>query len=115
MTAARDINSAPSAKKRGRVPTTPEEREKRLQNMAYDLAEDQLASGKASSQLMTLLIKGGGIREQREMEKLENENRLLQARIEGLQSAVRLEESIEAALEAFRTYTGESLDEDPDD
>lgn len=109
-----DATPSGARKGRGRVPTTPEEREKRLQNMAYDLAEDQLASGKASSQLMTLLIKGGGIREQRELEKLDHENRFLKARIEGLESAVRVEASIEAALEAFKTYTGERS-EDPDD
>lgn len=109
-----DANPSGARKGRSRVPTTPEEREKKLQNMAYDLAEEQLASGKASSQLMTLLIKGGGIREQREMEKLSSENRLLNARIESLESTARLEESIGAALEAFKTYTGESFD-DPDD
>ena len=102
------------ARKRGRVPSSPEEREKRLQNMAYDLAEDQLASGKASSQLMTLLIKGGGIREQKELEEKDAQIRLLNARIEGLESAVRLEASIEEALEAFKTYTGESFG-DPDE
>jgi hypothetical protein len=109
--AARDINSAPSVRKRGRPATTPEDREKQLQNKAYDLAERQLDAGTASSQVITMLIKGGGVREQLELERLQNENRLLNARIEQLQSAVRLEGLMEEALLAFRSYTGESPEE----
>jgi hypothetical protein len=84
MAAARDISSAPSARKRGRPATTPEEREKLLQSKAFDLAEKQLDSGNASSQIISMLIKGGGVREQLE------------------------------ALNAFRSYTGESSEEDFD-
>ena len=111
---ARDINSAPS-KRRSRVQTTPEEREKYLQSLAFDVAEQQLKSGKASSQVITQLMKGGGVREQLELERLRNENRLLNARIEGMESAARMEASIEAALEAFRAYSGGPVDSDPDD
>jgi hypothetical protein len=114
MAAARDISSAPSARKRGRPATTPEEREKLLQNKAFDLAEKQLDSGNASSQIISMLIKGGGVREQLELERLRNENRLLNARIDGLESAVRLEGLMEEALNAFRSYTGESSEEDFD-
>jgi hypothetical protein len=114
MAAARDISSAPSARKRGRPATTPEEREKLLQSKAFDLAEKQLDSGNASSQIISMLIKGGGVREQLELERLRNENRLLNARIDGLESAVRLEGLMEEALNAFRSYTGESSEEDFD-
>jgi hypothetical protein len=99
-------------KKRGRPATTPEEREKQLQNKAFDLAEKQLDAGTASSQVISMLIKGGGVREQLELERLRNENRLLNARIEGMEAAIRLEESIEAALEAFKTYTGDRSEVD---
>lgn len=95
-------------RKRGRPATTPEAREKMLQNLAFDLAEKQLREGTASSQLTTQLIKGGGVREQLELERLQNENRLLNARIDGLESAVRLEGLMEEAITAFRTYTGET-------
>jgi hypothetical protein len=114
--AARDISTAPSAKRRGRprTATTPEEREKQLQNKAFDLAERQLDAGTASSQVITALMKGGGVREQLELEKLRRENVLLQARAEAMENAVRIEVTIEAALEAFRTYSGDvpSPDED---
>lgn len=109
--AAAATSGAP--RKRGRPATTPEAREKYLQNLAFDLAEKQLIEGTASSQLTTQLIKGGGVREQLEMERLRNENRLLNARIDGLESAVRLEGLMEEALDAFRSYTGESgVDQD---
>lgn len=101
-------------KRRGRPATSPEEREKQLQSMAYDVAEEQLRVGKASSQLITLLIKGGGAQGALELEKLRNENRLLNARIDGLHAAEKLEASIEEALLAFKTYTGDFAD-DPDD
>lgn len=103
-----------AAPKRGRPATTPEDREMQLQNLAYDLAEEQLRSGKASSQVITMLMKSGSTREQIEIDKLRSEKRLLEARIEGLESAARMEASIEAALEAFKTYTGDEpgLDDD---
>jgi hypothetical protein len=103
-----------AAPKRGRPATTPEDREMQLQNLAYDLAEEQLRSGKASSQVITMLMKSGSTREQIEIDKLRSEKRLLEARIEGLESAARMEASIEAAMEAFKTYTGEEpgLDDD---
>jgi hypothetical protein len=101
-----------ATKKEGRPATTPEEREKQLQNLAYDLAEKQLRAGTASSQLTTQLLKGGGIREQLEMERLRNENRLLIARVEGMEAMTRIEDKIEAALEAFRSYSPSSDDDD---
>lgn len=110
---ARDINSAPS-KKRGRAQSTPEEREKYLQNLAFDEAERQLLEHKASSQVITQLMKGGGVRESLELEEKRQQIRLLNARIEGMESAVRMEASIEAALEAFRSYRP-TLSDEPDD
>lgn len=107
-------NPSDPPKKRGRPATLPEEREKQLQNKAFDLAEKQLDAGTASSQVITALMKGGGVREQLELEQLRNNNRLLNARIESMESAVRMEASIEAALEAFKSYRGE-ISYDPDD
>jgi len=111
MAAARDIKSAPSARKRGRPATTPEEREKQLQNKAYDLAERQLDDGTASSQIITQLLKGGGAREQLELKQKEAEIRLLNARIESLEAASRFEEKLEAAMIAFTIYEGKDEDE----
>lgn len=109
--------SVPSGKpkQRGRTASTPEEREKQLQNKAFDLAEKQLDAGTASSQVISMLIKGGGVREQLELDKVRNENRLLNAKIEGMESLTRMQASVEAAFEAFRTYHGEPLEDEHDD
>lgn len=114
--AARDISTAPSAKRRGRprTATTPEEREKQLQNKAFDLAEKQLDAGTASSQVITALMKGGGVREQLELEKLRGEVELLRARAEQMENAARIEITIEAAVDAFRTYNGDPPTPDED-
>lgn len=109
-----DANPSGVPRKRGRPATTPEDQEKKLQNMAYDLAEQQLQSGKISSQIQALLMKGGSQREQLELERLKNENRLLNARIDGLESAVRLEALMGEALDAFRSYQGTSDNDDVD-
>lgn len=108
---------APSGtpKQRGRVASSPEEREKQLQNKAFDLAERQLDQGTASSQVISMLIKGGGIREKLELDKVRNENRLLNAKIEGMESLTRMQASVEKAFEAFRTYTGEPVEDEHDD
>lgn len=110
--AAKESSETP--KRRGRAQSTPEEREKYLQNLAFDLAEEQLLKKTASSQVITQLMKGGGVREQLELKEKEAQIRLLNARIDGLESAVRMEASIEAALEAFKSYQP-SRSDDPDD
>jgi hypothetical protein len=104
--------SSGAPKKRGRPATTVEEREQRLQNLAYDVVEKQLRSGDVSSQLLTLLLKGGSRQGALELENLETTNRLLRARIESMESMARMEASIEEAMEAFRTYTGDYDDHD---
>ena len=91
---------------------TPEARENQLVSLAVDLAEKQLIEGTASSQVITHYLKLGSTKEKLEREKLEQENELLRARTEALQSAQRVEELYTNALNAMRTYSGK---ENPDD
>lgn len=92
--------------------TTPEGRENQLIAAAVDLAEKQLAEGTASSQIITHYLKLGSTREQLEQERLEQENKLLQAKIEAMASVKRVEELYETALNAMRSYAGaEPMDE----
>jgi hypothetical protein len=74
--------------------------------MAIDLAADQLSAGTASSQVMTHFLKIGTMRAKLEMEKLQQENKLLEAKTEALASAQRIEELYKEALEAMRSYQG---------
>ena len=77
----------------GRPPaTTLEGRENQLIAEAVDLAEQQIRSGKASSQVITHFLKLGTTREKLEQERLANENSLLKAKVEALASSVRVEE-----------------------
>jgi hypothetical protein len=84
--------------------TTPEARENQLIASAYDLAERQIAEGKASSQVLTHFLKMGATREKLEQERMKNETALLQAKVEGLSSAARIEELYGDAIEAMQNY-----------
>ena len=76
-------------------------------SLAVDLAERQLQEGTASSQVITHYLKLGSMRERLEREKLEEENKLLKARTEQIQSMKRIEELYEEAIKAMRNYGGQ--------
>lgn len=84
----------------------PEARENQLVSLAVDLAEQQLRDGTASSQVITHYLKIGSMKERLEREKLEEENKLLRAKTEALQSQKRSEELFAEAIKAFQTYSG---------
>lgn len=86
---------------------TPEARENQLISLAVDLAEKQLQEGTASSQVITHYLKLGSTKERLEKEKLEEENKLLRAKTENLQSQKRVEELYMEALNAMRNYSGQ--------
>lgn len=86
--------------------------------MAYDLAEEQIRGGTASSQVITHFLKMGSTRERLEQQRIAHENELLQVKREAIESQKRVEELYIAALDAMRSYAGtpvgeiESGDED---
>lgn len=94
-------------KKRRKPARTTEARERRLISMAYDVAEEQLLSGNISATVLGYLLKIGAAREQMELEKLRNENALLEAKTEAMESAKRVEELYSSAIEAFKEYRGD--------
>ena len=85
---------------------SPEARENQLISLAVDLAEKQLQEGTASSQVITHYLKLGSTKERLEKEKLEEENKLLRAKTENLQSQKRVEELYSEAIKAMRNYNG---------
>lgn len=89
-----------------RPATNPEAREKQLIALAVDLVEQRLLDGTASSQETTHFLKLGSMKNRLEMEKLQEENRLLKAKTESLQSAKRVEELYSEAISAMRRYSG---------
>lgn len=100
-----------SSKKRMRPALTPEARENQLISMAVDLAEQQLMDGTASSQVITHFLKLASSKDRLEREKLEEENKLLKAKTENLQSQRQREASYEEVLKALQQYSGRG-DED---
>lgn len=99
----RTLKRAPSKTKEGR--------ENQLIDLAVSLAEQQLAAGTASSQVITHFLKLGTVRSQLEMEKIHQENLLLQAKTDAIKSAARIEALYKDALSAMRGYRG--LEEEP--
>jgi hypothetical protein len=76
-------------------------------SLAVDLAERQLLDGTASSQVITHYLKLGTQKEKLERERLENENKLLIAKVESLKSQQRSEELFQEAIAAMRRYSGQ--------
>ncbi len=94
---------------------TPEGRENQLVSDAIDLAEKQIQSGTASSQVITHFLKLGSTRERLEQERLEHENELTRVKIEALESQKRVEELYMEALSAMRSYAGDLPQESIED
>lgn len=90
---------------------TPESRENQLIALANDLAERQLREGTASSQVIAHYLKLGSSKAALEREKLENENLLLKAKTESIQSTQRIEELYENAIKAMQRYGGHAEEE----
>jgi hypothetical protein len=108
-------------KRRRRPAISPESREGELASAAYDLAEQQILSGTASSQVITHFLKMGSTRERLEQQRIEHENQLLEVKREQIQSQQRIEELYMDAIQAMRSYGGseeqdvEPLEEDVED
>lgn len=96
-------------------PTSPEMVENRLVSLAYDLAEKQLMAGTASPTTINHFLKLGSTRAELEKTKLENENALLHARTENLESQARSEEKYDAVIEAIKRYSGNQEEYDSEE
>ena len=94
---------------------TPEAEENRLISMAHNLAAQQLADGTASSQVITHFLKEGSTKARLERDRLIEENKLLKAKTESLQSAKHVEELYAEAMNAFKHYQGSGYEEDEGD
>ena len=93
-------------KYRTRPALTPEARENQLIARAYDLAEQQLMEGTASSQVITHFLKLATTRERIEREILEKQKELIEAKTENLKAVQRMEELYSEAMAAMKEYSG---------
>lgn len=91
-----------------------ENREQQMITLAVDLAEQQLREGTASSQLITHYLKLATTREKIEQETMLANQKLIQAKVESLASASRIEEMYSEAISAMRRYGGGGSDNNQD-
>lgn len=89
-----------------------EERENQLISLAVDRAEQQLRDGTASSQVICHYLKLGSTRDRLEKEIMEKNKELLAAKTEMINSAKRVEELYEQAVDAMRLYSGRGESDD---
>ena len=97
--------------RKSRPALTPEARENKLIAKAYDLVEQRLDDGTATSQETTHFLKLGSVKAKLELEKLRKETDLLVSKKEALDSAKRMEELYSEALDAMKRYGGHYNDE----
>lgn len=95
-----------SVKKPGKFyPAASEEaRENQLIALAYDVAEERLRNGTASSQEVVHFLRLGSVKERKELELMQKKIELDSAKTKALQSAQRIEELYSNAIAAFRSY-----------
>ena len=95
--------------------TTIDGRENQLISLAVDLAEQQLADGTASAQVISHFLKMGSTREQLEQKRLEHDIELMKAKKEGMVAAERIEGLYAAAIDAMRRYSGHEPEPEDDE
>lgn len=104
------VKSNPSSEPEIRIrpALSPEAEEMQMISLAMDCARQQLLDGTASSQVITHFLKLGSERERLERERLQEENKLLRAKTEALESAKHVEELYAEAIKAMKRYSGNS-------
>lgn len=107
---------AKSSKTRRSAPArSAEARENQLINLAVDEAERRLKNGTASSQIITMLLHLATTKAQLEMEKLRADVEISSAKKKEIESRESSKELYERAITAFRSYSGQNMDDYEDD
>ena len=101
-------------KQKFRPATSPEARENQLIALAYDVAEERLRNGTATSQEVVHFLRLGSMKERKELELMEKKIQLDTAKTEALQSAKKVEELYANAISAFKSYRSSSEDSNDD-
>lgn len=114
MAKVKAVNSSGNTRKM-RPALTPEAREQQLVSLAYNLVEQRLIDGTASSQETTHFLKQSTAKARLEKEILELNKELIKAKTEAMQSQRRSEEMFAEAIKAFRNYSGQGREEEEDE
>lgn len=87
-----------------------EARDAQMSSLAYDLVEQRLRDGTATSQETTYFLKLSSPVATRQQKKLDKEIELLEAKTEAIKAAKRMDEVYMEAIGAFKLYAGEQDD-----
>lgn len=102
----RKAQPLPNSVPRSKPAHTPDARENQLISLAYDLAEQRLRDGTASSAEVVQLMKWGSRQSRLEQELNETKIELMKAKKESLESSKRIEELFDTAMMQFKRYNG---------
>lgn len=99
---------APISERKIRPALTPEARDNQLIALSYDLVEERLKNGTATAAETTHFLRLGAAREKSrlELELMEKEKQLKDAKIDALQQEQVRVELYKEAIEAMRQYRG---------
>lgn len=103
-------SSSGSNKQSIRPALTPEARENQLISLAYDLVEQRLLDGTASSQETTHFLKLATNKAKLERERFELENELIKAKTKALHDQADMKALYADAIAAMRRYSGHGSD-----
>lgn len=95
-----------------RPASTPEAQEQYMINLTMTLVEKRLREGTASSAETTHFLKLATMKADLEKKKLEEENKLLRAKTETLESAKETKEAYDKVLKAMAKYNGMGEDDE---
>ena len=113
MARHKQSNGKSSEIEKDRPAFTPEGRENQMIALAINLAEEQMLNGSASSQVITHYLKLAATKERArlELEILERQRELIEAKTAALRAEQSHEELYKKAIDAMRLYTGRTSDD----
>lgn len=88
-----------------------EGRDAQMSSLAYDLVEQRLRDGTATSQETCYFLKLSSPISTRQQKKLDKEIELLEAKTEAIKAEKRMDEMYMEAIGAFKLYAGEQIDD----
>ncbi len=95
----------PLLKSRRSPARTPEERERQLTALAYDLAERRMRDGTASSAEVTHFLRIASEKDRLERDILREQRKLVKAKTDAIESAKEQERLYQEVMEAMKSYS----------
>lgn len=113
-----DLSSPPINEERQFNPAiTTERRMNQLASLAIDCVEERMRDGRASAAEYVHFLKYASLKEQKELEKLELEKQLLEAKTDSIKAQKNTAELYSRALKAMNLYSGnvDEVDDEEED